>query len=144
MPGRVISFALPKPYALPNTYLGRNRFALANHRKQTRSVVWYRARDLVPQTPFKRARIEIERWSVGTPDHDNLTGGAKAIIDCLTTPVPLKIRTPGARPRIRNKNGLGFVIDDSPAHAEIICRSVKCSRAEQKTVVTITELEALP
>lgn len=141
---RIITFTLPQPYALPNTYLGRNRFALANHRKKTRRIVWFEARDLVPPSPFQRARIEIERWSVGTPDQDNLTAGAKALIDCLTTPVELKINKPGATPRIRNKNGLGFVVDDGPAHAEIVCRSVKCSRSEQKTVVKITELEALP
>lgn len=140
MSAHTITFSLPKPYALPNTYLGRNRFALARHRQKTRNIVWYEARHLVPPAPFQKARIEIERWSVGTPDADNLTGGAKALIDCLTTPVPCRVKTPGARPRMRNKNGLGFVVDDSPRHVVTLCKSVKCRRCEQKTVVTITDL----
>ena len=94
----------------------------------------------LPSVPFQKARVVIERHSVGTPDYDNLVGGGKQLIDCLTTPVIGK----SGRQRNRNRRGLGIIVDDSPDHLAAEYHAVKCRLCEQKTVVTITELEAMP
>ncbi|AXH72273.1 MAG: holliday junction resolvase [Caudoviricetes sp.] len=93
----------------------------------------------VPSEPIQRAHILIERHGVRAPDPDNLVGGAKRLIDCLTTPRLLNVRTPGARPRVKNKRGLGFVVDDGPDHVTLDVRHVPARLCCQKTVVTITE-----
>ena len=90
--------------------------------------------------PFRRAHVSIERHSCGTPDHDGVQGGAKFLIDSLTTPKLLNVRTSGARQRVRNKRGLGFIVDDGPEYATFDIRAVKCRLCDQKTVVTITEI----
>ncbi|WP_230880594.1 hypothetical protein [Bombella sp. ESL0385] len=139
---RVITFTLPRPTPSLNTTLYKDKFGASREKERLRNVVWFEVRDKIPPSPFQFARVEIERWSVGTPDKDNLNGGVKALLDCLTTPVPLQVRTPGAKQRIRNKYGLGLIVDDAPEYADVIVRPVKCRRrAEQKTVVTITEIE---
>ncbi|MXV35948.1 hypothetical protein GS535_05175 [Saccharibacter sp. EH611] len=93
----------------------------------------------LPKEPFQQAHIRIERWSVGTPDYDNLSGGgAKQLIDCLTTPRLL------ARGHVRNKYGLGIIVDDSPAHITTEYSAIECRLCEQKTVVTITEIMGEP
>ncbi|WP_244182193.1 hypothetical protein [Gluconacetobacter entanii] len=92
--------------------------------------------------PFQKARVVIERYSAGTPDKDGLYGGAKFLVDAMTTPRLLNVRTPGARQRVKNKRGLGFVVDDGPAHMQLEVRAVKCRLCEQRTVVTITEVVA--
>ncbi|MFT9298653.1 MAG: hypothetical protein ABF542_11165, partial [Gluconobacter sp.] len=69
-----------------------------------------------------------------------LWGSAKRVLDCLTTPMPLKVRTPGARQRVKNKRGLSFIVDDAPKHLVLDVKAVKCRPCEQKTVVTITEI----
>nr|WP_230975710.1 hypothetical protein [Acetobacter garciniae] len=95
---------------------------------------------MIPPEPFRKARVVIERHSAGLPDYDNVVAGAKRLLDCLTTPKVLHVRTPGARPVIRNKRGLGFIVDDSPKHIIYEVHSIKCARHEQRTVVTITEI----
>ena len=88
-----------------------------------------------PAQPFQRAHILFERWSCGTPDADGLVGGVKDALDCLTTP------TPQANGKTRNKYGMGLIVDDSPKHITLEVRPIKCKRSEQKTVITITEVE---
>ncbi|WP_230844520.1 hypothetical protein [Acetobacter pasteurianus] len=90
--------------------------------------------------PMQKARVLIERHGVHEPDMDNLWGGAKRLIDCLTTPKLLQVRTEGARQRVKNKRGLGFVVDDGPAHITLEIRHVPARICTQKTVVTITEI----
>lgn len=137
---RKITFTLPAPYPLVNRTSGYSHFTAARQKNQMQREVAAVAYHLRPPVPFDRAHVLIERHSVGAPDTDNLVGSAKRLIDCLTTPRPLVVRTPGARQRIKNKRGLGFVVDDGPKHLTLEVRGVKCRLREQKTVVTITEI----
>lgn len=138
---RQIKFVLSAPYPLLNRSL-RTHWGI---RKRQQAAI--RATILeqiggpagLPSVPFQKARVVIERHSVGTPDYDNLVGGGKQLIDCLTTPVISK--SGGCQ---RNRRGLGIIVDDSPYHLTAEYHAVKCRLCEQKTVVTITELEALP
>ncbi|ETC99711.1 hypothetical protein P792_00495 [Asaia sp. SF2.1] len=137
-----MTFTLPKPFPLLNHSIGQSRFALTGmRRKMARSVAMASAGQRPPE-PFSRAHVLIERYSVGTPDNDGLQGGAKFLIDSLTTPRLLDQKKPNARRVVRNKRGLGFIIDDAPQYAEIEVIGVKCKRAEQRTVVTIREVVA--
>jgi len=141
---RTIAFTLPEPFPLLNHSIGQSRFALTGMRRaMARNVALASAGVRIPE-PFPRAHVLIERHSVGTPDRDNLVGGAKFLIDTLTTPRLLKVRTEGARQRVRNKRGLGFIVDDAPHYADIEVRHVKARLCDQKTVVTITELVDAP
>ena len=79
--------------------------------------------------PMNRARVTIERWSIGTPDMDGLVGGTKDLIDAL---LPVSKTHPC---------GLGIIHDDAPAHMDLIVRGVRVSkRSEQCTVVVVEEL----
>lgn len=137
---KVITFTLPLPFLLVNRTTGYSHFTAARQKNDMQRQVAAVAYHLRPPVPFERAHVLIERYSVGTPDTDNLVGSAKRLIDCLTTPRPLTVRTPGARQRTKNKRGLGFVVDDGPKHLTLEVRGVKCRLCEQKTVVTITEI----
>ncbi|GCD73961.1 hypothetical protein NBRC3299_0253 [Acetobacter pasteurianus NBRC 3299] len=137
---RVIRFELPEPYPLLNHSIGQSRFALTRMRqKMARAVACAAVNMRVPE-PFQKAHVSIERHSCGTPDHDGVQGGAKFLIDSLTTPKLLNVRKPGARQRVRNKRGLGFIVDDGPEYATFDIRAVKSRLCDQKTVVTITEI----
>jgi len=138
----MITFTIPKPFPLLNHSIGQSRFALTGMRRKMARAVENAALHLRPSEPFQRAHVLIERYSAGTPDTDGLYGGAKFLVDALTTPRLLNVRTPGARQRVKNKRGLGFVVDDAPKHMTLEVRSVKCRLCEQRTVVTITEVAA--
>ena len=87
------------------------------------------------ELPYKKALVEIERHTPQQPDYDNMAGGAKRLIDCLTTPVMQ------AKGYIRNKYGLGFIIDDSPKYIESKYIWIKTSPRKIKTVIRITPIE---
>ncbi|MCG4256903.1 hypothetical protein K6W27_07445 [Acetobacter senegalensis] len=108
-------------------------------RKMARTVAAATVQLRIPE-PFLKAHVTIERYSCGTPDHDGVVGGAKFLIDTLTTPRLLNVRKPGARQRVKNKRGLGFIVDDGPDYATFDIRAVKSRLCDQKTVVTITEI----
>ncbi|MBS1096381.1 hypothetical protein JK191_02090 [Gluconobacter sphaericus] len=137
---RTITFTLPAPFPLVNTTNGHSHFTATRQKNQMQRQVAAAAFHLRPSKPFERAHVLIERHSVGTPDTDNLWGSAKRLLDCLTTPVLLNVRKEGARPRVKNKRGLSFIVDDAPKHLTLDIRAVKCRLCEQKTVVTITEI----
>ncbi|MBS1021901.1 hypothetical protein JK207_07630 [Gluconobacter cerinus] len=137
---KVISFTLPAPFPLVNRITGYSHFTAARQKNDMQRQVAAAAYNMRPSVPFEQAHVLIERHSAGTPDTDNLVGSAKRLIDCLTTPMPLKVRTPGARQRTKNKRGLGFIVDDAPKHLVLDVKAVKCRLCEQKTVVTITEI----
>lgn len=137
---RQITFTLPAPYPLLNRSLRTHWSIRKRQQAAIRAAILEQIGGPVglPSEPFQKARVVIERHSVGTPDYDNLVGGGKQLIDCLTTPVM------GKGGRQRNKRGLGIVVDDSPSHLIAEYQAVKCRLCEQKTVVKITELEAMP
>lgn len=137
---RVVRFELPQPYPLLNHSIGQSRWALTGMRqKMARAVAAATAGLRIPE-PFQKAHVTIERHSCGTPDHDGVQGGAKFLIDALTTPKLLNVRKLGTRQRVRNKRGLGFIVDDGPDYATFDIRAVKSRMCAQKTVVTITEI----
>lgn len=137
---RTVRFEIPEAYPLLNHSIGQSRFALTNmRRKASRAVALATVGSRLAE-PFAKAHVTIERHSSGTPDKDGLVGGAKFLIDSLATPRALNVRKPGARQRVRNKRGLGFIVDDGPAYATFDIRAVKCRPREGKTVVTIAEI----
>ncbi|MGO2959289.1 MAG: hypothetical protein ACTIDN_09670 [Acetobacter sp.] len=136
----IIRFELPFAYSLPNKTNGQHYFAATRDKNAMHRAVAAASVGLRPPEPFQRARVEIERHGVRAPDPDNLTGGAKRLIDCLTTPRLLNVRTEGARQRVKNKRGLGFIIDDGPEHIVLNVRHVPARLCAQKTVMTITEI----
>lgn len=137
---RTIRFELPNPYPLLNHSIGQSRWALTGMRQKMARAVFAATVSLRIPEPFQKAHVTIERYSCGTPDHDGVVGGAKFLIDTLTTPRLLNVRKPGARQRVKNKRGLGFIVDDGPDYATFDIRSVKSRLCDQKTVVTITEI----
>lgn len=83
---RTIRFELPNPYPLLNHSIGQSRWALTGmRRKMARAVAAATVQLRIPE-PFQKAHVTIERYSCGTPDHDGVVGGAKFLIDTLTTP----------------------------------------------------------
>lgn len=88
------------------------------------------------ELPYKKALVEIERHTHVQPDFDNMAGGAKRLMDCLTTPV---LQSKG---HIKNKYGLGFIIDDSPEYIESKYLWKKSSMKKIKTVIRITPIES--
>ena len=138
--GAVITFTLRDPFPLLNTTL-RMHF---RKRKQSQRRMMHEIAEVTaglrPAEPFEHAFVRIERYSVGRPDLDGLYGGAKPLIDCLTTPVHLKPRTVFGKHSVRNPLGLGFVVDDGPKHIRLEVVPMTAKRADQRTVVMIEEL----
>lgn len=124
--GNVVRFTLCRPTPLLNQLIRmhwRARMMLA------RSISAEVAR-LVPaapaRQPLEHACVTIVRYSVGIPDHDGLVGGCKLLIDTLLV---LSKRHP---------NGLGFIVDDDPAHMTLVVRAERCANhKDQRTEVTI-------
>ena len=81
-----------------------------------------------PHPPFARARIVVERCSAGQLDPDNLAASCKGLLDVLCLPS----RT--------HPTGLGIIVDDSPAHIELVLRQSPAPRGSASTIVTVEEL----
>ena len=127
MQGHLIQFTLP--YTLPtlNTVL---RAHWTKRRKSRNALAWAVVSAIGrqrPLSPFSKARVRIERHSVGTPDEDGVQ--VKALLDVLQ---PFSPRHPA---------GLGVITNDSPAFLVLEISSVKVpSKEDQKTVVYIEDL----
>ncbi|MBR0560065.1 hypothetical protein [Neokomagataea anthophila] len=131
---REITFTLPEPFPLLNKqqrkhYRTRGRAKVSTSRQIIALLGSER-----PQEPFQRASVHVVRHSVGSPDLDGLYGGFKDILDCLTTPVQQ------ANGKVKNKHGVGLIVDDNQLSIRLNIEGVRCRRDEQKTVVTITEI----
>lgn len=135
---RSITFTLPFAYDLPNVTLRQNRWQATRAKNDMMRQVMAASYNLRIPEPFQRAHVTIERHSTRTPDPDNLVGGIKRLLDCLTTPVLQN--TKSGKVSYRNKRGQGFIVDDSPKHITQEVRAVLCKRGEEKTVVTIREV----
>lgn len=102
--------------------------------KKTREMAWAirvaLGRQRAPATPYRRARVVIERRAGGIPDADGLIGGCKGLIDCLMPFVEKK-----------REYGLGFILDDGPAHLVLEVRALRVKKAERGMHITITPLE---
>ena len=127
-PPAVIRFTLAKPLKL----LANERMhwtALNRYGKAIGAEVARLTRDIGPMEPFERARVFIERVSIREPDRDNLYSSVKPLVDSLL------------EQSARHPRGLGFVVDDTPAHMMLEVVHVKAQgRASQCTTVTIERL----
>lgn len=131
--GRVIRLDVPRLAPTLNTTI---RMSWADRMRLRREWAWeLRAalgRQPRPAEPFQRALVVIERYALQTPDRDGLIGGCKALIDCLLAPSK------------RHPTGLGLVQDDKPEVMQLEVHAIRVPhRAEQRTVITITELLAI-
>lgn len=131
---RVIRFTLDEPTPLLNTVLRKHfRQRASAKRSLARQIVALLGPDR-PSEPMQKARVTITRYSCGQPDLDGVYGGAKDCLDVFTTPAPM------ANGKVRNKFGIGLIVDDSPKHIDLNVESVKCKRYEQRTEVVIEEV----
>jgi hypothetical protein len=125
----VIEFCLPHATLLLNTLL---RMHWSERRKYQRSLsAEIAALTLArrPGEPFQWAKVTIARHSLQLPDADGLAGGMKPLLDCLL------VRS------TRHPDGLGFCVDDGPAHMELSVSSVRVKKqSEQRTHVRIERL----
>lgn len=132
-PLRSIQFTLPRPSPLLNRALRTHWQA---RRRKLRTLAWEVKCLLtgrLPASPFMRAKLRIERYSIGTPDFDGVVGGCKPLIDCLL--VASKV----------HPCSLGIIADDGPEHLKLEVVPVKvATKAEQKTIVIIEELPSPP
>lgn len=81
--------------------------------------------------PLDRARVTVTRYSMGTADQDNLTAAVKPLLDALL------VRS------ATHPAGLGFLVDDAPAHLELIVRGQQAEkRTAQRTVVLVERIAA--
>ena len=117
-------------HKLTSTLNEWQRMHWANRSKHVKSwshdIAAVTAHLLTGAKPLERARVTITRHGLKEPDTDGLYGGIKPLVDCL---LPRSDRHP---------HGLGFVVDDSPQHMELIATSERVGkRADQRTVVLI-------
>lgn len=129
-----ITFSLPEPFALLNVQQRRYFRTRARMKISTARQIIAAIGDARPSGPFQKARVTVTRYSSGCPDRDGLYGGVKDLLDCLTTPKPQ------ANGRVRNKYGIGLIVDDSPSHIELDVRAERCPRSEQRTEVVVEAL----
>ncbi|GAJ29718.1 hypothetical protein Amme_076_011 [Acidomonas methanolica NBRC 104435] len=127
-------FTLPEPFPLLNVQQRKHYRRRAAEKRRTAALIASILGSERPAQPFERARIEVVRYSCGSPDTDGLFGGVKDLLDCLTTP---SLRADGS---VRNKYGIGVIVDDSPRHIDLDVRSVRCKRAEARTEIMVTEI----
>lgn len=131
-----ITITLPYAYNLLNVVQRKSTRWRRNFKIQVAGEIHWQlvAAKTMPQQPMKRAKIVVERYSSGRPDHDGLVGGFKDILDCLTTPVQQK------KGALKNKFGIGLIVDDSMDHIETEYRAIKVKPGQAKTIITITEI----
>lgn len=127
--GRRIVIQLTSVTPLLNTV---QRTHWAKRSKQRRALAWevrVAAKGSIPAEPFARARVTVERRSIGTPDFDGVVGGMKALLDVLQ---PVSKRHP---------TGLGFIANDSPGCIDLVPVALRvATRGEQGTTVIVEEL----
>lgn len=131
---KVISFTLPEPFPLLNTQQRRHYRTRGRAKVSTARQIAALLGAERPSGPFQRASVHVVRYSTGTPDLDGLYGGVKDLLDCLTTPVQQ------ANGKVKNKHGLGLIVDDGPGCIRLNVEGARCKRDERRTVVTITEI----
>lgn len=130
----VIGFTLERPTRLLNELLRMHHIERTSYRESLSAQI-AAATGHLPMNiePMQRARVTITRYSVKLPDWDGLYGSAKPLVDCLL------VRS------AKHPSGLGFLVDDSPAHLDLIVRSERVpQRSKQRTVVLIERLPDVP
>jgi hypothetical protein len=121
-----VRFTLARPTILLNELMRMHYRVKAAHAVKLSSEIARLTTDIEIDQPFKRAILTVDRYSVKEPDQDGLLGGCKILIDCLL------VRS------ARHPHGLGFIVDDSPAHLTLRVSHVKSPTLKgQATTVTI-------
>ena len=141
--GRVLRFELRDPTPTNNEVIRLQRYGHADRKKALAWEIRIQLLGKLPAAPFARARITIERRSLGDPDEDNLWGGLKWLLDVLQPPTIRKRKKPGvAAPlSVLHKFGLGIIAEDNKACLTTKVLPVRVGRRkDQKTIVTIEEL----
>lgn len=121
--GDRIEFTLPQPFMLLNVYLRRPWTARKTYQRKLCGLIAKATVHCRGMEPWDKATLSIIRYSTRLPDQDGLA--PKALIDCLV------VRS------ARHPEGLGLIVDDSPAHLTLDVRAVKCKQIEQRTSVII-------
>lgn len=116
---------LPVATVTQNQLLRMNRWRRARYEQELHQWVRAAVRQ-PPQQPVNPARIHIVRGNHGLPpDHDNLVGGAKPLLDVLCCP------------RARKQNGWGFIIDDAPQFVSVTYESAPAKAGQGFTIIEI-------
>lgn len=126
-----IEFMIPRATKLINRLSGR-QWTVIKDERQTIFAELFKAswRFAIPVPhPMERARVTVSRFSVGiVPDTDNLYYSCKPLLDALIMPT---LKRPG----------LGFIVDDSPAHIELRAYAFHVNtRSQIRTEVIIERL----
>jgi hypothetical protein len=140
--GRVVEFTLPMATKSGNETKRMHFRVFGQYQRALRYEILCVAGKQRLEAPFPWARLTIWRYSSGILDRDNLFGGCKALIDCLTTPFEKRVRSGPAKgtKALGNALGLGFIDDDNPKVCDLHAFSRKAKRGNEKTVIRIEEL----
>lgn len=121
--GDRIEFTLPQPFVLLNVYLRQHWRARKTYQRKTSGLIAQATIHCRGMVPWDRATLTVTRYSTKLPDQDGMA--PKALIDCLVVK------------SARHPEGLGFIVDDSPAHLTLHVHAVKCKLIEQRTEVIL-------
>lgn len=136
--GRVLTFTLRRNLPTTNELLRIHPLA---HGKKKAALAWEIAAQIIgqiPPVPFARARVTVERRSLGECDEDNLWGGVKWLLDVLQPPAVIG-------KTVRHKSGLSVIAEDNPTCLTTEIRPVRVDRrADQGTTVVVEELPPCP
>jgi hypothetical protein len=140
--GHVVEFTIPAATKSGNETKRMHFRVFAQYQRALRYEVLCAAGKHRLKEPFPWARLTIWRYSSGVLDRDNLFGGCKALIDCLTTPFEKTVRSGPLKgtKTLGNALGLGFIVDDNPKVCDLHAFSMRSTRRNEKTVVRIEEL----
>jgi|GEM_PF-2536361 hypothetical protein len=130
--GREVTFTIPEASILLNVW---QRMHWNKRREYHKELCWNVRAALESEgyqrlSPFKKCKIEIDRYSSVLGDWDGVMGGLKPLFDTLVVCTKT------------NPLGLGVIEDDNPK-CIIECpviRQHKSTRKAASTVVTITEI----
>ena len=147
--GRVIRLELSQPTPSLNTISGHHWGKLRKYKRQASQEILAQIGRQAPAKPFSKARVEIARYGQGKElDHDNLVGGAKALVDCLKkteVKVCVSRKTHATSIRVTNSFGRGIIEDDDKEHIVLVVTSIHVkTKLSCRTIVVITELLPCP
>lgn len=136
VPTYEIRFTLARPYPLLNRLLTMHPYQRRRYMKDISREIAAQTPQCRGMTPWPKAELTVTRYSVGEPDEDGLT--PKALIDCL---IPSRaVLMKNGKFKVMHRYGLGFVVDDSPAHLTVNKSAVRVAkRSEQRTECVLTQ-----
>lgn len=120
----VFELELPEQTPSNNDVKEMHFHTYTKEREKWRKLVLAALHGQIPATPLERVRIEVDRYCAGSLDWDNVYGGLKPMMDCLTS---------------TGKSGLGLIRDDNVKviPAAPLVRQLKAKQKQGRTVVRI-------